>query len=179
MAAGALALRAGATYKRWSAYPGLLEPTLVCPEEQPDCGALAPTALAFADVVVPRIGAERSVPLGPGVAWRVRAGYRLEPTPVPSELPPSRAWEPGTRRTENVPNRFFDAARHAFSAGLGLALSDPLPPITLDTYAQWHAMPARTVRVLPGEDGSGVGTFGDARLSGSMLVFGILAGVGF
>ena len=39
--------------------------------------------------------------------------------------------------------------------------------------------PERTVRVLPGADGAGVGTFGDARLSGSVLVFGMLAGVGF
>jgi hypothetical protein len=169
----------GATYKRWSQYPGLLEPTIRCPEDEPDCGALAPTTMSFDDTLVPRIGAERAFELGEGVTWQVRAGYRLEPTPVPDELPPTRAWDLGTKKTENYPNRFFDGTRHAFSVGLGLKLAAPLPPISLDSYAQIHLMPERTVHQLRGADGTGVGTFGDATISGSMLVFGMLAGVAF
>ncbi|MEO6419878.1 MAG: hypothetical protein ABIP39_10750, partial [Polyangiaceae bacterium] len=171
-------LAVGLTLKRWSKYPGLAEPTILCPDDNPDCGALQPTKLALTDTLVPRVGVERALVASKGMTVHLRGGYALESSPTPTDLPPSQAWDPAGKQTTNVPTRFFDASRHIFTVGGGIALHDPLPALTLDVYAQEHILPTRTVNVQPGAD-SNTGAFGPAKLSGSVMVAGMLLGVPF
>jgi long-chain fatty acid transport protein len=162
----------GATYKRWSAYPGLVEPTIRCPEDAPDCGALQPKNPKLSDTLVPRAGVERKLELTRAMGARLRAGYSLEPTPVPDALPASEAYDRAARETVPVANRFFDGTRHIFGFGGGIVLTDPLPPLSLDLYGQVHWLPERTVD-------TGIGPDGVARIHGTVLVVGMLAGVSF
>ena len=171
-------LAVGLTYKRWSKYPGLAEPTILCPDDNPDCGALQPTRLALSDTLVPRVGVDRALVVTKGMTVHLRGGYALESTPAPTDLPPSQAWDPAAKQTANVPTRFFDVSRHIFTLGGGIDLHDPLPGLTLDVYAQSHLLPTRTVNVQSGADPS-IGAFGPAKLSGSVLVAGMLLGVPF
>lgn len=171
-------LAVGVTYKRWSKYPGLAEPTILCPDDNPDCGALQPTKLALTDTFVPRVGVDRAVAVTKGMTLHVRGGYALESTPTPANLPPSQAWDPAAKQNANVPTRFFDASRHIFTLGGGIELHDPLPALTLDVYAQDHVLPTRTVDVQSGAD-SNIGAFGPAKISGSVLAAGMLLGVPF
>ena len=83
----------GATWKHWSDYPGPLEPTVPCPPDEPDCGSLDVTRVGYSDTVVPRLGVERSFPLGSSASLHARGGYFFEPTPVPSHLPASQAYD--------------------------------------------------------------------------------------
>ncbi len=169
---------AGVTYKKWSGYPGLIEPTIRCDDGGTDCGALIPTAPGFSDTLVPRVGVERTVPLTRKVSARLRAGYFLEPSPVPDRLEAQPFWDPTSRATSYVPNHFFDGTRHVLTLGYGVALADPLP-ITFDVYAQAHWLPPHHVDVAMGPGNQGVGAFGDARVAGSVLAAGFLAGVTF
>jgi hypothetical protein len=189
-------LALGVTYKHWSAYPGLIEPTILCPDGGNDCGALQPVKIDYSDTLVPRVGAERSFALSHFAQMHLRAGYLFEPTPVPSTLPASQAWNSAQQTTGYVPTRNFDASRHVFSLGAGFELGkpirhDPAPgvtfahqkperPFTLDLYTQLHALQPRTVTVAHGPNGEGDDPgFGQAKLTGTMLVVGIVGGVSF
>ncbi len=167
---GPWTLAAGGVIKMWSKYPGLIEPTILCPADNPDCGALQPTRVAFSNTLVLRVGAERAFVLARGAKAFARAGVFREPTPVPSLLPKSRAWDPTTQATVDVPTNFFDADRWAFTLGGGIAMTKPLPPISIDVWAQYHVMPSRKLDV---ETTSG------ATVSGHALAIGLLAGVTF
>jgi long-chain fatty acid transport protein len=190
-------LALGVTYKHWSAYPGLIEPTILCPDGGTDCGALEPVKIDYSDTLVPRIGADRAFELSSLALMHLRAGYLFEPTPMPSTLPASQAWNSAQQTTGYVPTRNFDASRHVFSLGAGFELGkpiayDPAPgvtfarhqkserPFTLDLYTQLHALQPRTVTVAHGPNGEGDDPgFGDAKLTGTMLVVGIVGGVSF
>lgn len=161
---------AGVTYKKWSDYPGLLEPTIRCPDDDPDCGALAPPKIAFSDTLVPRVGVERTIDLARELALHLRAGYLLEPTPVPSTLASSQAWDFPSRQNVDEPTRWFDATRHVFSAGAGLELRRPAPALTLDEWTQVHVMPERTIATPPA---------GDAKVHGTVVAVGVVLGVAF
>jgi long-subunit fatty acid transport protein len=118
----------GATFKRWSAYPGLSEATVRCPTLDPDtglpaeaCSALVPDKPGYHDTVSAHAGVERSFLPARGVEMRARAGLFFEPSPAPSQT-----------KLANI----YDNARGAVSAGYGLALADPFPPLDLDLFSQ-------------------------------------------
>jgi long-chain fatty acid transport protein len=161
---------AGFTFKRWSQYPGPIEPTILCPAAQPGCGALTPASIPFSNTVVPRLGAERRFHVAPTATVAARAGFFYEPTPVPSSLPSSQAFDDVMQATGNVPTRFFDASKYVFSIGGGVAMAKPLPPVTLDAWAQLQLLASHDVQIPPA---------GAASLSGHVLATGLLAGVKF
>lgn len=153
----------GVTWKRWSAYPGAPEPTVICPPEHPDCLALVPSKPGFKNTLVPRIGVEGDVLRGRGWKTVARAGYFFEQTPAPEQ----------TGR-EN----FFDSSRHAVTLGAGLDLDDPLPPLRVEMFGQWHELQTRThhkASDLPTD------TLGapQVKTSGRMLMGGVAATVRF
>jgi hypothetical protein len=179
--AGPWTLALGATYKMWSKYPGPLEPTILCPSDNPDCGAPEPTRVSFNDTVVVRAGAERALVLGRGAKAFFRGGLFFEPTPVARNLPASYAFDPGGAARCNasgdpacdprqaLETRFFDGNRYVFTIGGGVELGDPLPPITIDTWAQYHLL-SRSFDLAPS---------GHADVSGHVLAIGLAAGVTF
>jgi long-chain fatty acid transport protein len=168
--AGHWLFAAGVTYKRWSQYPGLVEPTILCPSDTPDCGALQPASFNLSDTLVPRAGVERAIPMTKSATAYARGGFFYEPSPVPSSLPASQAWDQTQATTVPVPTRFYDASRFVLTLGGGLDLRSPLPPITLDVYAQYHLLQSRDVAT---------GTGATSSLSGHVLFGGMTAGVRF
>jgi long-chain fatty acid transport protein len=161
-------LAVGVTWKRWSAYGGPFEPTVVCGAGEA-CSALAAPAVRFADTVVPRAGVERTVELPRRAALHLRGGFFLEPTPVPSSLPSSQAYDARAQVLADVPTRFFDATRAVFSAGWGVDLGD-CAPLEVDLFAQWHWLAPRDVQSPPAAP---------ARLSGSVVAWGFTTSVRF
>lgn len=126
----------GATYKRWSAYPGPAEATVQCPEVDPatgepldDCAAPAPPSPEYTDTVVPRIGVERELTPARGVAMHLRAGYFLEPAAAPPQT-----------KAANL----FDNTRSAVGLGYGLELAPPWPRLRFDLAAQAQFLHPRT-----------------------------------
>jgi long-chain fatty acid transport protein len=158
---GAWVVAAGATWKRWSAYPGVFEPTVDCPSGQA-CEALAPPQIPFGDTIVPRLGVERAVNLPRGSVAHLRGGFFYEPSPAPSSLPDSQAYDAGSQALIAVPTRFFDAPRAAFCAGAGVDLGD-YAPLAIDLFAQWHVLASRAVQTPPAPA---------AQLWGSALAWG-------
>jgi long-chain fatty acid transport protein len=172
---GGWTLAAGITWKHWSAYPGVFEPTILCPADQ-DCNALTPPVVAYSDTIVPRVGAERVLALPRHVALRARGGVFLEPTPVPSTLPSSQAYDQVSQGLVDVPTRFFDTTRYVFSLGGGVDLGD-YGPFTVDVWAQYHVLANTTVSTCAG--GSCSPDPGPAKLSGNVLAYGFFGGVRF
>lgn len=164
----------GATYKHWSAYPGPTEPTILCPAENPDCGALQQVKLPFTDTLVPRIAVERKVALPAAATLSLRGGYFFEPTPTPSTLTASTAFDPISRGPAPVPTRFFDASRHVVTWGIGVTLKTPLR-LTIDYSTQLHVMHSRDVTLVAGADGQP----SNASVHGLVWTNAIAAGVGF
>jgi long-chain fatty acid transport protein len=170
---------AGVTWKHWSAYPGVFEPTVQCSAGQ-DCSALTPPAIGFSDTLVPRAGAERVIDLARGASVRLRAGFFYEPTPVPGSLPASAAYDLAAQRLVGVPTRFFDSSRYVLSLGGGVDLGD-VAPFSVDVWAQLHVLSAATIQSCTGDGAPctpDVGT-GAAQLSGAVVSFGALLGVRF
>jgi long-chain fatty acid transport protein len=168
-------LAAGITWKHWSAYPGVFEPTILCPADT-NCNALTPPVIAYSDTIVPRVGAERLFALPRHVAVRARAGFFLEPTPVPSSLPSSQAYDQASQALVDVPTRFFDTTRYVFSLGGGVDLGD-YGPFLVDFWAQYHLLANTTVTTCGG--GACSPDPGPAKLSGNVLAYGLDAGVRF
>jgi hypothetical protein len=156
----------GGTWKHWSDYPGPLEPTLP---------ALVVPPVGFSDTFVPRVGVEHTAPLSRSAELHARAGYFFEPTPLPSHLPSSQAYDIPSQSLVNVPTRWFDADRHAFTAGMGVSLEKPLH-LSVDAYAQLHVLSPRTVTL---DAGNPDGTPSSVNVSGVIAVTGIQVGVGF
>ena len=161
----------GATFKRWSKYPGPLESTLPCPPDEPDCSTLTPPKVEYRDTVVLHAGVNQGLRVAPTLVAHLRGGAMLEPTPMPAELPPSDAYDLASRKTVSVPTRFYDAARLGLTAGTGLDLSAPVP-LTLDMFAQYHVLLPRTMR----SEGD---TTNEVTVSGHVLAAGMLVGVTF
>lgn len=122
---------AGVTWRAWSEYTGPPEPTVLCPDHDPDCQALRPPDFGFRDTFSPRVGVERVFRPDEDVSLHVRGGYALEPTPAPEQT--------------NEMN-FYDNTRHVFTAGYGVHLEEPYAPIWLDLFAQIHHLAERTHR---------------------------------
>jgi long-chain fatty acid transport protein len=146
----------GATFKRWSAYPGAPEPTVLCPPENPSCAALVPAPPGFHDTVVPRVGVEREIQGGEGWTVLARGGYFFEPSPVPEQKGSSR---------------LFDNSRHALTLGGGLQLTAPLP-LRVEIFGQYHLLAERAHHAEGSEALQ-------ATTSGSILMGGLTAGVAF
>jgi long-subunit fatty acid transport protein len=160
---GPLRFAVGATFKRWSIYPGAPEATVLCPPERPDCQALTPAAAGFHDTIVPRVGVEAQVASGQGWKALGRAGYFYEPTPSPEQT--------------TVDNG-FDNSRHAFTLGAGLDMARPLPPLRLEAFGQLHALVARTHHKADDVPAGSAGA-PEARTGGNVLMAGLAATVRF
>ncbi len=182
-----LVVAIGATYKKWSSYPGPLEATTTCPAAMPMCGALVPPTVPFHDTVVPRVGVERTVPLSRRTRLRLRAGYAFEPTPSPSETPSSQAINAKSNMLGNVETRYFDASRNILAYGAGIEI----PPVTFDAYGQVQLLVPRTLTLdsaspAPTINAAGAsvppplgGPSTTADVGGTVLVFGVTLGVKF
>src|SRR4029079_8144001 len=161
-----------AVWKRWSNFPGVLEPTVVCSEGGPGACGLVPPAIAWRDTFALRIGAEQAFELARGVTLRGRGGGFVETSPLPSEIPGSQAFDPSSKRTTEVPTRYFDATRAAVTTGIGLSLDGPLPPIDLHVLAQYHVLLPRTITSV---DSAGA-PLAKHEASGNVKSFGIVLG---
>ena len=152
---------AGATFKRWSAYPGAPEPTVLCPDEQPDCKALRPSAPGFHDTIVPRVGLDRRFDDTGNGTMHLRFGAFYEPSPAPAQT-----------REGNL----LDDDRVALTLGGGLEL--PRAPLFFDVFAQAHYLvPRTTVKdadVSPDNAGAP-----SVKTHGTVLMAGMTAGVRF
>jgi long-chain fatty acid transport protein len=160
-------------YKRWSAYPGPLEPTISCPDAS-SCG-LTPPVIAWKDTATVRVGFERSLFRRRGITLVARGGGFFEMSPLPNSLPTSEAYGRPAAGVINVPTRYFDSDRIALTTGFGLALSRPLPPLSIDLYGQVHTLLSRSIRVVD----PGGSTVNEATSDGHIQVFGITAGIAF
>lgn len=127
--AGPFRVAVGATFKRWSAYPGAPEPTTTCPPDKPECLALKVTPPDYHDTIVPRVGAEKELFRADSVVLRLRAGWFYEPSPAPAQ-----------HREANG----YDNSRHVITLGYGVELRRPLVPMRVDFFAQWHQLVPRT-----------------------------------
>jgi hypothetical protein len=107
---GAWTLLAGARYEHWSAFPGWLGQTIDCPSGVP-CGTPSTPPPGYSDVVVPRVGVERTFATE-RFSVTARAGYSFVPTPVPEQ-----------RGETNE----LDADRHALGLGYRVHLSRYVP----------------------------------------------------
>jgi long-subunit fatty acid transport protein len=152
----------GATYKRWSDYPGPADATVRC-EDSPvptePCAAPVPAPAGYHDVVAPRAGIERLVPIGRGSHVALRAGYAFEPSPAPAQI--------GRRN-------YFDNARSVVSAGWGLVLGGA--PLGFDGFAQVHVLHPRDHAKLVSE---GASEDGVVATGGFIVAVGVAASARF
>ncbi|NOU27646.1 MAG: hypothetical protein HOO96_07020 [Polyangiaceae bacterium] len=162
------------TYKRWSRYPGQLAPTILCPPDEPDCGALSPPKADYSDTVVVRVGAEQRVLRSRVLALRLRAGAFLEPTPLSADLPSSAAFDRGSKTVVQVPTRYFDATRLGLTWGVGLTFAKF--PLDFDLYGQYQALLPRELTFAAGGPNGATAT---STASGHVLAFGLSTGVKF
>lgn len=127
----------GATFKRWSAYPGPVEATTMNTRR-------LPPAVNFSDTLVLRLGGEYRARIRHGeVAARV--GYFYEPTPVPAAT--------------GVAN-YLDNDRHVLTVGGSVGGTFRGSRIVLDLFAQAHLLTPRaavkdaTVTAMGGNPGA-------------------------
>jgi long-chain fatty acid transport protein len=153
----------GATYKRWSAFPGWRRPTVECPSSQPDCEALGVEPVNFHDTIVPRVGVSFAIDLAEQATAAIRAGAFYEPSPAPEQSGSSNYW---------------DNDRVALTVGYGVEMIEPLPPVSIDVFYQHHLLVARTHEKDGGVDPANVGA-PQVETQGSVQVFGIAAEVSF
>jgi long-chain fatty acid transport protein len=158
-------------YKRWSSFPGILEPTVVCSEGGPGACGLTPPKIDWKDTFSIRVGGDQGFELVKGLVAHVRAGAGYETSPLPSKLPGADAYDTASRGQVTLPTRYFDADRLILTAGMGVSFS----PIDLDFYLQEHVLMPRTIE--SDDEGGNVLSKGDA--SGHITTFGLTAGVKF
>ena len=164
-----------AVYKHWSAFPGVLEPTVVCNEGGAGACGITPPKIDWHDTFVVRAGADQGFRVARGAVLHARAGGFFETTPLPSEVTGSSAYDRGTQKVVAVPTRYYDSDRIALTVGTGLTMTKPLPPIQLDLFAQYHLLLPRTVTST---DASGA-TLSSGESSGHITVIGMNAGLTF
>lgn len=162
-------------YKRWGAFPGVLESTVVCNDGGAGACGLTPPKIDWHDTFVVRVGADQGFAMRRGAVLHARGGAFFESTPLPNEVPGSDAYDRNVKGVVTVPTRYFDSDRIVLTAGAGLALSRPLPPVDLDIFAQHHVLLPRTVSSV--DAGGGVLSRGES--SGHVTVVGMTAGVRF
>lgn len=148
----------GILVRRWSAYPGPNEPTVL---ENTTYGTGSPPINA-SDTVSPRVGLEHAIPITARATVKLRAGYAFEPSPLPV-----------AHQKEN----FLDGARHVLTAGFGLAGDEKLP-FQIDLFAQYHQLVTREntkdATVTPGMTG-----YPSVTSGGNIVVIGATVGVRF
>ena len=162
---------AGATYKRWSAYPGPAEATVRCPELDPStgappaepCGALTPTPLGYTDTIVPRLGVERVLSPKTSVSMMLRAGYFLELTPSPPQT---------------AAGNIYDNTRSVFGLGYGLELAAPFPNLRFDLAGQVQVLHPRANDKAADVPADNPGA-PSVRTSGVVVAGAATVGVGF
>ncbi len=159
-------LAAQVVYKRWSAYPGILEPTVVCTDGGPGNCGLTPPKIDWHDTFAVHVGGEHRIEATKQLVLRLRAGAGYETSPLPSDLPTSQAYSLTAKGSADVPTRYFDADRIMLTAGMGVSFG----PLDLDLMGQLHVLLSRTIS-------SGDLSRGDA--TGTMALFGLTAGVKF
>ena len=162
-------------YKHWSAFPGVLEPTVVCNEGGAGACGITPPKIDWHDTFVVRAGADQGFRVARSAVLHARAGGFFETTPLPSEVTGSSAYDRGTQKVVSVPTRYYDSDRIALTVGTGLTMTKPLPPIQLDLFAQYHLLLPRTVTST---DASGA-TLSSGEASGHITVIGMNAGLTF
>ncbi|MGZ3422089.1 MAG: OmpP1/FadL family transporter [Polyangiales bacterium] len=149
----------GLLIRRWSRYPGPVEPTVL---ENQDFGTGSPELEekrkggSFAsDTISPRIGIERAIRMTAQSGFRLRAGYAFEPTPLPKQ---------------HGPENLLDSSRHVLTAGAGI-VGDPSLPFSIDIFGQLHILQTRT-----NEKDNGDPT---VTAGGTIVVVGATVGVKF
>src|SRR5262249_16784876 len=65
-------------YKKWSDFPGFLEPTVVCSEGGAGACGIVPPVIDWKDTFAIRLGAEQGFELAPGVILHGRGGAFVE-----------------------------------------------------------------------------------------------------
>jgi long-chain fatty acid transport protein len=168
-------LAAQVVYKHWSAFPGVLEPTVVCTDGGAGACGLTPPKIDWKDTFVLRLGADQGFRIARGAIFHARGGGFFETTPLPNQLPGAEAYDHATMGVVTLPTRYFDSNRIALTVGAGLELDKPLPPIDLDLFAQHHVLLPRTI--TSADDRGNVLSTGES--SGHITLFGISAGVRF
>jgi long-chain fatty acid transport protein len=153
-ARGPLTLALGATFKRWSEYPGLLEATTA--------NSPRPPAVGFADTLVARAGAEYRWHFG-GSEVALRGGYFFEPTPAPE-----------AREAAN----YLDNDRHVGTLGLAVGGRALGTAVRMETFFQAHVLPERRSAKLDGvpADNPGAPTI---RYGGAFYATGVTGTVTF
>lgn len=154
-------LAVGVTWRDWSEYSGPPEPTVLCPEDNPDCQALRPPDFDFHDTFSPRVGVERVFGAGEGITLHARAGYAYEPTPAPEQ---------------STEMNFYDNDRHVVTAGWGIHLEPSVAPIWLDYFAQFHQLAPRE-HVKNDDVPAGSAGHPSVKTGGHVLVSGLVLGV--
>lgn len=167
---GPFRFAAGATFKRWSAYPGLVEATVRCPLFDASgqlftesCEARGPEKPGYADTLSIHAGIERRFAPRPSVGMSARAGLFFEPSPAPSQT-----------GLANV----YDNARAALSAGYGLALGAPFPALDLDFFSQLQWLVPRE-HVKEGAVPAANAGAPRATVAGLLASFGMTVGAQF
>lgn len=155
------------TWKHWSAYPGLLEPTVRC-EDGTACGILQPPVPDMSDTVVVRVGAEQRVYKNNHVALRARGGAFFEPTPLGSKAAVSDAYIRSTQTIESVPSRTLDASRVVLTWGGGVTFAKL--PFDIDFFGQLHILVPRTIDISTKSPN-------EIRASGHAVTFGTTVGI--
>jgi long-chain fatty acid transport protein len=89
---GSARVALGVDFQRWSAFGGWLGQTVKCPPDAESCAALPKEEVELRDTVSPRLGASYPLLL-PGVELIFRAGYALEPTPLPTQTERANRWD--------------------------------------------------------------------------------------
>lgn len=162
-----LRLELDLTWYDWSGYRSPVSSTTTEFDADPPEGVVinlpeAPTAPPpkdprFRDRVVPRVGAEYTLPLGAQLELPLRAGYVYEATPVP----------PQTGDTS-----FLDSTRHLLSAGAGVRVGglDPVLAggLRLDLAFQWGLLDDREQTKVNGDSLSTAGRFWGASADTSL-----------
>ena len=124
---GPLRLLLGARYERWSAFPGWVGPTVVCPAGVA-CGTPEPPPPDYSDIVSPRLGIEGTIDARV-VEVGLRGGYAFVPSPVPEQT--------GVSNT-------FDATRHAFGAGYRVGFPRRVLPLSFEGALRVDFLASRT-----------------------------------
>lgn len=158
-----------AGYRRWSAYPGLAEPTVRCPLDlqtfdQPICGALKPRPPDFSDTAVARASVEYTLPLRSGLELDLRAGYAFESAAGPEQ-----------RGEDNL----FAEARSVVGLGAGTQVFEPLVRgVRVDAFAQLGVIHGRT-HVKDASTSAQNPGFPQVETGGTMFAAGATAAVAF
>jgi long-chain fatty acid transport protein len=153
-----LRLELDLTWYDWSSYRSPVSSTSTEFDADPPEGVTITLPMApnvpppedprFRDRLVPRVGAEYTLPLGARFELPLRAGYSYEATPVP----------PQTGATS-----FLDSTRHLLSAGAGMKVKglDPVLAggLRLDLAFQWGLLEEREQTKLNGDRLSSSGSF--------------------